>query len=66
MEGTKIGAKIERDPPITDPHATSAKLVALEPGTKYRVTICASTAAGIGAAYFIEVTTRDSGQGMAA
>ena len=51
---------IERDPYISDIRATTARLVGLDPSTKYRVTIRATTLAGIGIPYFIEVSTGDS------
>lgn len=48
VEGTKIGPQIEREPPIRDPLQTRAKLAGLEPNTKYRLHIRATTIAGEG------------------
>ncbi|KAG7203224.1 hypothetical protein KM043_010327 [Ampulex compressa] len=50
----------ERKPEVTDPEATSAKLAALAPDTKYRVHIRATTKSGEGNDYFIEQRTRVS------
>lgn len=44
VDGTKTGPISERDPPILDPTVTRAKLASLQPGTKYRIIIKASTA----------------------
>ncbi|UYV67407.1 CHL1 [Cordylochernes scorpioides] len=57
VDGTEIGDKMERHPPINDPRETRAKLAGLKPNTKYRVTVAARTRAGEGAPNFIEVTT---------
>ncbi|KAF4518843.1 hypothetical protein B566_EDAN006694 [Ephemera danica] len=59
MKGTKVGPLLERDP-ITDPKQTRAKLAGLQPGTKYRVHIKATTRAGEGVGYLIEQRTRAS------
>lgn len=48
VKGTKVGDLDEREPHITDPKQTSAKLAGLEPGTKYRIHIKATTNAGEG------------------
>lgn len=44
VDGTVTGDMSERDPPISDPMVTRAKLATLKPGTKYRITIRARTA----------------------
>ena len=51
VEGTRIGAQMEREPPIRDPSQTKAKLAGLEPNTKYRLHIRAATVAGEGDEY---------------
>lgn len=48
MNGTKLDMLIERKPEVTDPDATSAKLAALQPDTKYRIHIHATTRMGQG------------------
>ena len=48
VEGTRLGPLIEREPPIKDPNQTRAKLAGLEPNTKYRLHIRATTIAGEG------------------
>jgi len=48
VNGTKLETLLERKPHITDPEATSAKLAALAPDTKYRVHIRATTKVGEG------------------
>lgn len=58
VHGTQLGPRLERDPPITDPQATSVKLNGLKPATKYRITIQATTSKGSGDSYFIEESTR--------
>ncbi|PSN43064.1 Neuroglian [Blattella germanica] len=58
VKGTKVGPILEREPHISDPNQTRAKLAGLEPGTKYRLHIKATTNAGEGEAYFIEQRTR--------
>ncbi|XP_054278770.1 neuroglian isoform X2 [Macrosteles quadrilineatus] len=60
VKGTRVGPLMEREPHITDPNATRAKLAGLEPGTKYRIHIKATTNAGEGEDYFIEQRTRGS------
>lgn len=60
VKGTKVGDLIEREPHISDPNQTSAKLAGLEPGTKYRIHIKATTNAGEGEGYYIEQRTRGS------
>ncbi|XP_026272122.1 neuroglian isoform X2 [Frankliniella occidentalis] len=60
VKGTKVGTLIEREPHILDPKATRAKLAGLEPNTKYRIHIKATTRAGEGEGYFIEQKTRGS------
>uniref|UniRef100_A0A1W7RA45 Neuronal cell adhesion molecule n=1 Tax=Hadrurus spadix TaxID=141984 RepID=A0A1W7RA45_9SCOR len=57
VNGTELGAKLERQPPIANPLETRAKLAGLKPDTKYRVTIYATTGKGQGVAYFIEAKT---------
>ncbi|XP_049962681.1 neuroglian [Schistocerca serialis cubense] len=56
--GTKVGPLMEREPPVRDPKQTRAKLAGLEPNTKYRLHIRATTAAGEGEDYFLEQRTR--------
>ena len=48
VQGTRVGPRQERKPPIMDPATTRAKLAGLEPGTKYRITVKATTEAGEG------------------
>lgn len=48
VNGTKLEPLLERKPQITDPEATSAKLAALAPDTKYRVHVRATTKVGEG------------------
>jgi hypothetical protein len=50
VTGTKVGPLIERRP-ITDPKVLHAKLAGLEPNTKYRIHIKATTRAGEGNGY---------------
>ncbi|XP_020282519.1 neuroglian isoform X2 [Pseudomyrmex gracilis] len=60
VNGTKLEPLLERKPQITDPGATSAKLAALAPDTKYRVHVRATTKVGEGDDFFIEQKTRTS------
>ncbi|XP_039276536.1 neuroglian isoform X2 [Nilaparvata lugens] len=60
VKGTKVGILNERNPAISDPRQTRAKLAGLESGTKYRIHIKATTQAGEGEGYFIEQRTRAS------
>ncbi|CAG0901644.1 unnamed protein product, partial [Darwinula stevensoni] len=62
VQGTRVGPRQERRPPIMDPATTRAKLAGLEPGTKYRITVKATTEAGEGPEYFIEVFTNEDGE----
>ena len=48
VEGTEVGLLMERVPAINDPEITMAKLAGLEPGTKYRVHLRATTVPGAG------------------
>lgn len=48
VKGTKVGTLMEREPHILDPKAVRAKLAGLEPNTKYRIHIKATTRAGEG------------------
>lgn len=48
VNGTKLGTLLERKSQVTDADATSAKLAALAPDTKYRVHIRATTRMGQG------------------
>ena len=48
VEGTRLGPQMEKEPPITDPSVTKAKLAGLEPNTKYRLHIKATTKKGEG------------------
>ncbi|XP_069981771.1 neuroglian isoform X2 [Penaeus vannamei] len=61
VEGTETGPLSERDPSINDPMVTRAKLASLKPATKYRITIRARTAMGLGSSYYIERMTRSTG-----
>lgn len=58
VDGTSLGPRLEREPHVTDPEATTAKLAGLQPDTKYRVHIRATTRVGEGNNYFIEEKTR--------
>ncbi|XP_012275891.1 neuroglian isoform X2 [Orussus abietinus] len=58
VNGTRLGQELEREPHVSNPEATSAKLAGLAPDTKYRVHIRATTRAGDGKDYFIEQKTR--------
>jgi hypothetical protein len=58
VKGTSVGPMLEREPHISDPNQTRAKLAGLEPGTKYRLYIKATTSKGEGEQYFIEQRTR--------
>lgn len=60
VKGTNVGPLIERKPQISDPKQLRVKLAGLEPATKYRIHIKATTAAGEGEGYFIEQRTRGS------
>jgi neuronal cell adhesion molecule len=51
VTGTKVGPLIERKP-ITDARQMHAKLAGLDPNTKYRIHIKATTRAGEGNGYF--------------
>jgi len=48
VEGTRLGPQMEKNPPITDPSVTEAKLAGLEPNTKYRLHIQARNKKGEG------------------
>ncbi|XP_013792636.2 neuroglian-like [Limulus polyphemus] len=61
VDGTKLGTKVER-PPITDPRETRAKLASLQPDTKYRITIRATTSKGQGEPYYIEASTSEEAE----
>jgi Fibronectin type III domain len=52
VTGTKVGPLIERKP-ITDARQMHAKLAGLDPNTKYRIHIKATTRAGEGNGYLI-------------
>ncbi|XP_033217712.1 neuroglian isoform X3 [Belonocnema kinseyi] len=60
VNGSRLEPELERKPRITDPAAVSAKLAGLQPETKYRIHIRATTNAGEGNNYFIEQVTRGS------
>lgn len=62
VTGTEVGNLMEREPPIQDPETTDAKLAGLEPGTKYRIHIKATTSKGPGEDNFIERSTEHDGQ----
>lgn len=57
VNGTELGQRLERSPPIDDPREARAKLAGLHADTKYRVTIQAKTSKGAGVPYFIETKT---------
>lgn len=57
VNGTKLEAKVERKSHINDPRIFGAKLGLLEPNTKYRLHIAATTKAGEGEDFFIEQKT---------
>lgn len=59
--GTDLGPLLERKPQIVDPNQSVAKLTNLQPATKYRIYINATTSAGEGGGYFIEPSTRSTG-----
>jgi len=48
VKGTKVGPLMERKPHVTDGKQTRAKLANLEPGTRYRIHVAATTGAGEG------------------
>lgn len=58
VTGTAVGPLIERKPIITDPRQNRAKLANLQPNTKYRLTIKATTSQGAGEPYSIEERTK--------
>lgn len=58
VTGTAVGPEIERKPIITDPRQNRAKLANLQPNTKYRLTIKATTSQGPGEPYTIEEKTK--------
>ena len=55
--GTNIGPELEREPRITNNRTDKAKLAGLEPHSKYRVTIKATTEPGEGLGYYTECNT---------
>ena len=55
--GTHIGPELEREPQIFNNRTDKAKLAGLEPHSKYRVTIKATTRAGEGLGYYTECDT---------
>jgi hypothetical protein len=57
VTGTEVGPLMERNPTITDPNASTAKLAGLEASTKYRIHIRATTNVGEGENTFIEEST---------
>merc|ERR1711884_519830 len=57
VDGTNLGAVLERDPRINNPKMDKAKLAGLRPHSKYRVTIKATTGAGEGMPYYTECDT---------
>lgn len=62
VDGTALGTMLERQPPITDPRETRAKLAGLTPDTKYRVIIHSTTKMGQGDPYYIEVKTNEQSE----
>ena len=57
VTGTNIGPELEREPRIFNNRTDKAKLAGLEPHSKYRVTIKATTQPGEGLAYYTECDT---------
>ena len=57
VTGTHIGPELEREPRISLNRTDKAKLAGLEPHSKYRVTIKATTVAGEGLGYYTECDT---------
>merc|ERR1711974_468312 len=57
VDGTNLGAILERQPRISNPNMTMAKLAGLRPHSKYRVTIKATTSRGEGMPYYTECDT---------
>ena len=57
VTGTQVGAVLEREPNIRSNVTTKAKLAGLEPHSKYRVTIRATTQAGEGMPYYTDCDT---------
>ena len=62
VEGSKLGPLLERKPRIVNGRADKAKLSGLKPGSKYRVTIRATTKAGEGVAHYTECETPQASQ----
>ncbi|KAG8195062.1 hypothetical protein JTE90_029641 [Oedothorax gibbosus] len=62
VTGTNLGEIRARKPQITDPRETRAKLAGLEPRTKYRIDIYATTSKGEGEKMYIEVQTSDQAE----
>lgn len=61
VDGTKLGTRVDR-PSISDPRETRAKLASLQPDTKYRITIRATTSKGQGEPYYIEASTSEEAE----
>lgn len=57
----KVGPTEPRKPQITDPNRKRAKLAGLQPGTKYRISISATTQVGESKRLYIERQTRPEG-----
>ena len=57
VTGTHIGPELEREPRISNNGTDKAKLAGLEPHSKYRVTVKATTRAGEGLGYYTECDT---------
>jgi len=57
VTGTNIGPELEREPRISNNVTDKAKLAGLEPHSKYRVTVKATTGAGEGLGYYTECDT---------
>ena len=57
VTGTQLGPEMERLPRIFNNMTVKAKLAGLEPESKYRVTIKATSRAGEGRGYFTECDT---------
>jgi len=62
VTGTHIGPELEREPRISHNRTDKAKLAGLEPHSKYRVTIKATTVKGPGLGYYTECDTNPQAQ----
>ncbi|XP_011307618.1 neuroglian isoform X2 [Fopius arisanus] len=60
INGTEVGALVERQPRVLQPDADSAKIAGLNHDTKYRIHVRATTNAGEGVDFYVEESTRES------